>query len=166
MNICDKCIQPKEIERKFLVNKLPENLNQYPHNEIRQGYLAITGDATEVRLRQKGNKYFETAKTGAGKTRFEFEIEITESQFNVLWEATKDKRVEKTRYEIVYENGLIELDVYHGNLEGLQTAEMEFPNEEESNKFIAPEWMNEEVTEDTSYKNQTLAIHGIPKKTA
>ena len=160
----EKQPQPQEIERKFLVKSLPENLDQYPHKDIVQGYLAITEDGTEVRLRQKGKKYFQTVKSGSGKTRFESEVEITEEQFNSLWEATRGKRVKKTRYEIPHESGTIELDVYHGDLNGLLSVEMEFSNEEDSNRFIVPKWLSEEVTDDKRYKNQNLALHGIPKQ--
>ena len=51
--ISEKQSQPQEIERKFLVKSLPENLEQYPHKDIVQGYLAITEDGMEVRLRHK-----------------------------------------------------------------------------------------------------------------
>jgi len=160
----EKQSQPQEIERKFLVKSLPENLEQYPHKDIVQGYLAITEDGTEVRLRKKGKKYFQTVKSGAGKTRFESEVEITEDQFNTLWEATKGKRVEKTRYEIPHESGTIELDIYHGDLDGLLLAEMEFSSEKDSNEFVTPIWLSEEVTDDKKYKNQNLALHGVPKR--
>jgi adenylate cyclase len=159
----EKQTQPREIERKFLVKSLPENLEQYPHKEIAQGYLAIAEDGTEVRLRQKGGKYLQTVKSGSGKTRFESEIEITEDQFRALWDATEGKRVEKTRYELPHENGTIELDIYHGELDGLLSAEMEFSSEEDSDKFSPPEWLSKEVTNDKKYKNQSLALHGIPK---
>jgi len=152
----------KEIERKFLVAALPENLEQYPNKKIIQGYIAITPDGTEVRLRKKGKKYFQTVKSGSGKIRGEYEIEITEEQFNSLWPTTEGKRVEKTRYEIPFDQGIIELDVYHGNLEGLLTAEVEFKSKEDSEKFASPEWFRKEVTEDKKYKNQNLALHGIP----
>jgi len=160
----EKQSQPQEIEKKFLVKSLPENLEQYPHKDIVQGYLAITEDGTEVRLRKKGKKYFQTVKSGAGKTRFESEVEITEDQFNTLWEATKGKRVEKTRYEIPHESGTIELDIYHGDLDGLLLAEMEFSSEKDSNEFVTPIWLSEEVTDDKKYKNQNLALHGVPKR--
>jgi len=160
----EKQSQPQEIERKFLVKSLPENLEQYPHKDIVQGYLAITEDGTEVRLRKKGKKYFQTVKSGAGKTRFESEVEITEDQFNTLWEATKGKRVEKTRYEIPHESGTIELDIYHGDLDGLLSVEMEFSSEKDSNEFVTPIWLSEEVTDDKKYKNQNLALHGVPKR--
>ena len=160
----EKQLPQHEIERKFLVQSLPENLEQYQHKDIVQGYLAITKDGTEVRLRQKGKKYFETVKSGSGKTRLESEVEITEHQFRALWEATKGKRVKKTRYAIPHESGIIKFDVYHGDLDGLLTAEMEFSNEEDSNTFVPPEWLSKEVTEDNRYKNQNLALKGIPKR--
>ena len=155
--------QPLEIERKFIVKHLPENLGQYKHAEIRQGYLAITQDGTEVRLRQKGDKYYQTVKKGSGKVRFESEVEITKDQFESQWMTTEGRRVEKTRYEIPHESGTIELDIYHGTLEGLLSAEMEFLSEDASNRFTAPEWLGEEVTENADYKNQNLALHGLPK---
>lgn len=155
---------PKEIERKFLVSSLPENLENYPHEEVVQGYVAITQDGTEVRLRKKGDKYFQTIKSGAGKIRTESEIEITEEQFKALWNTTEGKRLEKIRYKIPHQAGIIELDVYLNNLDGLITAEIEFKSEEDSEKFVAPQWFGEEATDDKGYKNQNLALHGLPER--
>ncbi len=47
---------PQEIERKFLVNELPADLENYPHNEIMQGYLIIKENDIEVRIRKKGER--------------------------------------------------------------------------------------------------------------
>lgn len=156
--------QPLEIERKFLIRSLPDNLEQYPHKEIIQGYLAIVADGTEVRLRKKGDKYVQTVKGEGDEKRPEAEEEITAKQFNKFWPVTKGKRVEKTRYEIPHENGVIELDIYHGDLDGLITAEMEFDTDEDSKNFNPPSWFDEEVTKNKDYKNQSLAVHGIPKE--
>ncbi|MEK7537735.1 MAG: CYTH domain-containing protein [Patescibacteria group bacterium] len=155
--------RPKEIERKYLVKSLPDNLEDLDHAEIDQGYLAITPDGTEVRLRRKGEKFYQTVKSGSGKSRFESEIQITPEQFQALWEATSGKRIAKTRYHIPHEDRLLELDVYHGSLDGLTSVEVEFPDEEASEKFVPPEWFGEEVTEDSRYKNQQLALAGIPR---
>lgn len=103
-------------------------------------------------------------KSGSGKTRIASEIEITEEQFNSLWKTTKDRRIEKTRYEIPHKVGTIELDVYHGDLEGFLSAEMEFDSEESSEKFIPPKWLGKEITDDKNYKNQNLVLFGIPKE--
>ena len=153
---------PREIEKKYLVTKLPEideNINRY---KIMQGYVFIS-DSMELRLRKKSGKYFQTIKTGEGLNRGEYEIEISANQFDVLWPLTKNKRVEKTRYEIDHSGFLVELDVYSGNLYGLMTAEVEFNTEDEILNFIPPDWFGEGITSDKRYKNQSLAINGIPE---
>jgi CYTH domain-containing protein len=164
---CDNKLSKKtshqEIERKFLIKILPENLGKYSHSEIIQGYLSVTKDGTETRFRKKGEKYFKTTKSGAGKIRTELESKITQKQFYSNWNKTTGKRIEKTRYEIPNNKGIIELDVYHANLEGLFTAEIEFKNKKASNEFVAPDWMGKEITDDIRYKNQSLAQYGIPK---
>jgi len=151
-----------EIERKFLVKELPADLENYPHSEIMQGYLIITDNDIEVRIRKKGDKYFETVKAGSGLVRKESEKEIPKEAFWDHWPLTEGKRVEKVRYEILYNGKLIELDVYSGELEGLAVAEVEFDSEEENVSFTPPEWFGKEVTHDERYKNKNLALHGKP----
>lgn len=152
-----------EIERKFLVKSLPADLDKYPHNEILQGYLPKTGEEKSPRIRKKGDKYYKTIKKGHGKVRIENEEEITEEVFNSLWPSTEGRRIEKTRYEIPHADGTIELDVYHGDLEGFYTAEVEFSDEESCDKFVPPDWFGEEKTDDKRYSNRKLATYGLPK---
>ncbi len=154
----------QEIERKFLVKGLPPGLENFAAHEIVQGYIVISDDGTEVRLRKKGEKYYQTVKTGEGLKRGESEIELAGEQFESLWPLTEGKRVGKTRYEISHGDNLIELDVYSGALKGLLVVEVEFPSEEESAGFNPPSWFGKEVTEDPRYKNKNLALHGIPPK--
>lgn len=169
---------PQEIERKFLlqlqpkqtrkfgqINELPYGIKEYPHQYIHQGYIAIDQTGTEVRLRQMGDEFFQTVKIGTGKTRLESEIQITRAQFEALWHTTQGKRVEKTRYSIPYEGVTIELDVYSGVLKGLMTAEIEFTDIQSSQIFEPPAWIGIEVTYDARFKNQALAIAGIPDVT-
>ena len=52
-----------------------------------------------------------------------------------------------------------------GKLEGLVTAEVEFPDEDAANQFRAPDWLGREVTGDDQYSNQSLARHGLPQGT-
>ena len=152
-----------EIERKFIVDKLPESLDKFPCKEILQGYLAVTRDGTEVRIRKRGSKCSLTIKHGSGKTRVEEGIRIRESQFVSLWELAGRKRVKKLRYRMPHEGMNIELDVYQEKLTGLITAEVEFPSEEDSNAFRPPAWLGAELTDNERYKNRNLALHGIPK---
>jgi adenylate cyclase len=147
-----------EIERKFLVTSLPEAMERYPHERIMQGYVVVGTDGSEVRLRRKGPKYFEAVKMGRGGIRSELEVELTAAQFDTLWEATSGRRIEKTRYEIRHAGAIMEVDVYHGELAGLVTAECEFASAAESRRFVPPDWFGREVTNDPAYKNQSLAV--------
>lgn len=151
-----------EIERKFLVKELPPELDRYPHSEIVQGYLMITENDVEIRVRKKGGRCFHTVKSGTGLVRRESEKEITEAEFAEYWPETLGKRIEKVRYEIEYEESIIELDIYSGELAGLVVAEVEFESEEESSHFLAPDWFETEVTHDERYKNKNLALKGRP----
>ena len=151
----------REIERKFLVKKLPAIPENIDNHVIQQGYIFIS-EKIEIRIRKIGSIYFQTIKTGEGLSRGEYEIELSSDQFDLLWPLTEGKRVEKTRFEIEYANLLIELDIYSGNLEGLYTAEVEFPSETKSKKFTPPEWFGEEITLDSRYKNKNLALLRIP----
>ena len=52
--------------------------------------------------------------------------------------------------------------MYEGELDGLVTAEVEFPDEATALAFGAPAWLGRDVTGDTRYANRTLAVDGIP----
>ena len=55
--------RPVEIERKWLVQDLPD-LSRHEGKDVIQGYIAVAADGTEVRLRQTDGKFFETVKSG------------------------------------------------------------------------------------------------------
>lgn len=151
-----------EIERKFLVEQLPDGLDGHRSREIEQGYLAIT-DAVEVRLRRYGDQSFLTVKSSGNESRIEEEIEIDEGRFAALWPLTDGRRIQKRRYRIPFGDGLtIELDVYHDRLEGLLTAEVEFNSLADATAFVPPGWLGPEVTDDRRYKNKRLATEGLP----
>jgi adenylate cyclase len=154
-------IANQEVERKWLVRELPD-LTGVKGKEVIQGYIAVTADGTEIRVRQKGDKYFQTIKSDGGLVRGEIEIELTKDQYDKLWQATAGRRLEKTRYELQYGEATIELDVYTGNLAGLVVAEVEFPSIRDSEKFNPPSWFGNEATEDKRFKNKNLALHGCP----
>lgn len=151
----------EEIERKFLVSQVPDVLGEGV--AIAQGYLFIGKDGSEVRMRKKDKKYFMTKKSGGDLQRKEVESEISQEEFDAGWHVTEGKRVEKTRYKIPHMGSIIELDVYTGGLTGLMTAEVEFASVEESQSFVPPEFLGRDVTNDKRYKNQQLALHGIPR---
>lgn len=147
----------REIERKFLVRKLPNGLTSYPHRKISQGYLVSLDDGLQVRLRNSGEKYSLAFKRGAGRVREEREIELTRPQFDALWPATEGKQLLKTRYEVPFGHRMVEIDVYHERHEGLVVAEVEFDDEKTATDFQPPDWLGDDVTGDPRYSNQLLA---------
>ena len=152
----------EEIERKFLVASAPELLEDCPSEQIEQGYLAIEGEETEVRVRRRGDASYLTVKRGSGLERTEIEIEIGSAQFGELWPLTDERRISKRRYRVPVEGGDAEVDVYGGRLAGLIVAEVEFPGKQEAGAFEAPDWFGDEVTGAPEFLNKTLATRGLP----
>jgi adenylate cyclase len=152
-----------EIERKFLVARMPGPLASQAGATIRQGYIIATENGLEMRIRQKQDRYYQTVKMGEGLSRTEIEIELSEEQFNQLWPHTKGRRVSKTRYSIPVKGYTAELDKFDGALEGLLLVEVEFNTIDASQRFEIPDWFGSDVTEDKRYKNKHLSVHGVPK---
>lgn len=152
-----------EIERKFLVDPVPPDLDTHPSSRIDQGYIAVTDDGVEVRIRHYGDHSFLTVKSGGGEVRLEEEFEIDQRRFDALWPLTEGRRICKRRYLIPAQRGAtIELDVYDGALTGLVTAEVEFESEAAAAAFTPPAWVGRDVTDHPAYKNQRLALDGLP----
>jgi len=156
-----------EIERRFLVSELPDYKN-CSHEEITQGYL-VNENQTEVRVRAvrrklKGDQYFQTTKIGSGMERAESEIPIAKTQFDVSWPLTEGKRLSKTRYRLAHGDQWIELNFFHGNLDGHTLVEVEFSSRYDALRFIPPKWFGREVTDDPAYSGKNLAVFGWPER--
>jgi adenylate cyclase len=148
----------REIERKFLIERLPAGLKRARRYSIKQGYLAAESDDRHVRLRKKGKSASLTFKLVRGSSvREEREIMLTPKQFGALWPATVGRRLQKMRYEIPWNDVLIEIDVYGGKNKGLVVAEVEFRNRAACRKFKPPNWFGREVTGNKRYSNIKLA---------
>jgi adenylate cyclase len=147
----------REIERKFLLKRLPEELKRSRHYIIEQGYLATESAGRQVRLRKKGKMAWLTFKVGRGAHREEREIGLSPKQFAALWPGTAGRRLRKVRYEIPWKNLLIEIDIYCGRHTGLVVAEVEFPDRAACRKFKPPSWFGREVTGEKRYSNVRLA---------
>ena len=156
---------PEEIERKFLIEKPPEWLEDHPASELRQGYVAIAGDA-EVRVRKADGELRLTVKRGRGEVRRETEIGLEADQFEALWPLTESMRVAKRRYLIPLKEAELtaEVDVFEGELEGLVIAEVEFGSKDQSAAFNPPAWFGRELTGDDRYATASLAQTGLPEE--
>lgn len=156
----------QEIERKYLILHPPEDYHLHKHKLIRQGYLSLPEDHSTLRVRQLEDKYFLTVKQKESQStlvRKEVEIAIDEKTFQPLWEMSHPRHIEKTRYYLPWMGEIIELDFFHGNLEGLILAEVEFHNEKEAVDFPSPPWFGKELTDDFRYTNSSLSHRGLPK---
>ena len=144
-----------EIERKFLVKKPPENLNEYPCSCIEQGYLCT---APVVRVRKKDDNYILTYKSGGMMLREEYEHPLTAESYSHLIKKADGLVISKTRYRIPDKNGLlIELDIFHGSLEGFIMAEVEFESEEQALSYSIPGWFGKDVTNDPAFHNSRIS---------
>lgn len=144
-----------EIERKFLVDSLP-NIDNLSFHELEQAYLSFE---PEIRIRSIDSKEFYLAhKTEGDLSRGEVEPKIDSISFQILSNLIQGRIINKTRFYVSLDNGLrAELDIYHGELEGLVTVETEFRSENAANNFDIPCWYGKEITYDKRYKNKNLA---------
>lgn len=153
-----------EIEKKYLVNQLPEDLSSYPSFELEQCYLC---KSPTLRVRKKGDAYILTyknrVKPANGNEKLcvseETELPLTKESYEHLREKADGKIITKTRYYIPYMGYRIELDIFHGDYEGFNLAEVEFQTEAESVDFLPPEWFGEDVSGDLRYTNSYLSSH-------
>lgn len=157
-----------EIERKFTVFCLPENLEQYTCKELEQGYLCTKpvvrvrksvkkGEANYI-LCYKSKLGLEKKADATAQVCREEEMPLTAEAYEKLLSKTDGRVITKKRYLIPYGKYTIELDVFEGELKGLVFAEVEFPGEEAATAFVAPDWFSEDVTFDDRFKNNKLAL--------
>lgn len=144
-----------EIERKYLIHTLPENLENYPHRIIEQGYLSTE---PVVRIRRDNDEYILTYKSKGLMVREEYNLPLTKDSYMHLREKIDGRLIIKKRYLIPLSNELtIELDIFGGDLAPLMLAEVEFPDETSANSFTPPKWFGEDVTFSGEYHNSWLS---------
>lgn len=143
-----------EIERKYLVKNLPENLENYEKKRISQGYLCTN---PVVRIRRSNEEYFLTYKGKGLMAREEHEFPLTAEAFEHMLPKIDGTLIDKIRYLIpLDENLTAELDVFQGTLAPLRLVEVEFASIEDADAFVAPDWFGDDVTNSGEYHNSNL----------
>ena len=160
---------PKEIERKFLVNRLcPVDIekarssmkmggkaNGYDFRIIEQAYL--TTDPV-IRVRRDNKDHYLTYKGEGLLEREEYDLPLTKEAYESLKAKADGNIIRKKRVLIPLDDGhTVELDIFAEPFDDLTVAEVEFSSLEESKDFKAPDWFDEEVTGDKSYSNSSLS---------
>ena len=141
-----------EIERKFLIKN--DDFKKSESHLYLQGYLLTT--ETTIRVRVVSDLAWLTIKgktVGATRAEFEYEIPVDEAMY-MLENLCEKPLIEKERYFVEDEGFLWEVDVFHGENEGLVVAELEIENE--NIEIKRPAWLGEEVTSDFRYSNANL----------
>jgi len=157
---------PLEIERVFLLSRMPELPPDVDVVKIEQGYLPDGGTgetgALEGRVRRttrRGSEVrcFHTVKKGLGLVRTEEERELPVVEFELLWPSTVGRRISKTRHKVKAGDLTWEIDRFDGI--DLVLAEVELPSEETESPM--PEWLKpvvvREVTEEPEFRNFNIA---------
>ena len=144
-----------EIERKFLVKELPENLESYKQLHISQGYLNTN---PVVRIRRSNDEYYLTYKGKGMMVREEYNLPLNEEAFLHMLPKIDGILIDKIRYLIPLDDKLTaELDIFRGTLAPLRLVEVEFDSEEEAIAFIPPAWFGDDVTNSKKYHNSRLS---------
>lgn len=143
-----------EIERKFLVKTLPENLEQYPVHQIQQAYLSTD---PVLRIRRWDDAYILTYKGSGLLAREEHEFPLTKAAYERLLAKADGTCITKARYCIPFNGYTIELDIFEPPFAPLVLAEVEFSGEEEAMAFQPPAWFGADVTQDPSYTNAAMS---------
>ena len=147
----------REIERKFLV-KTGAWTPQGAGTHFRQGYLNSQKERV-VRVRIQGGQATLTIKgPTAGITRSEFEYPIPLDDAAVLLETLCEQPViDKHRHVEQHGGHTWEIDVFHGDNEGLVVAEVELASEHDA--LTLPSWAGADVSSDPRYFNSNLLKH-------
>lgn len=155
-----------EIERKFTIKTLPDHLDNYPVRIIEQGYLCTE---PVLRIRRDNDDYYFTLKGRGMMERLEENMPISAETYAHLLTKIDGALIQKKRYMIPldapsFKEGytpsedlalVIELDIFTSP-KPLIMAEVEFPDSECANAFIAPDWFDEDVTMDRRYHNSNM----------
>ena len=146
----------EEIERKFKLCSDSWKQQVSGSKKIRQGYLQSglkPEQASSVRVRianDKATLNIKSAEMSVRRTEYEYEIPVDEAE-HMLSTLCEQPIIEKTRYLVPHGEHLWEIDIFEGENSGLEIAEVEVNSTDETVKL--PDWVGEEVSDDSRYYN-------------
>lgn len=158
-----------EIERKFTIKRIPDNLESYPCHHIEQAYLNTN---PVVRVRKEDDEYYLTYKGKGMMAREEYNLSLNRESYYHLRDKADGNVISKKRYLIPLNNPqfksggpippegytlTIELDVFDEPFDSLVLAEVEFGSKEAAEAFLPPDWFYEDVTYEAAYHNSNLS---------
>ena len=145
-----------EIERKFTITRLPENLESYPCHIIEQAYLNTD---PVVRIRREDDSYYMTYKGKGLLAREEYNLPLNRESYYHLREKADGNIISKKRYVIPIDQTslFVELDIFEAPFAPLIIAEVEFPDKAAAESFLPLDWFSQDVTNNPPHHNSNLS---------
>lgn len=145
-----------EIERKFIIQEFPSDLELIREVDIWQGYVSID---PEVRIhkakdRKSGVENFRLTLKGQGTlTRTEIKTDIDEAFYQESLGLIKGEVIYKDYRSYRLGDHILEVcQVDPGKASEFFYAEIEFASEEDANAFIKPDFLGKDVTDNDAFK--------------
>ncbi|GHU08704.1 hypothetical protein FACS189431_5440 [Alphaproteobacteria bacterium] len=148
-----------ELEREytFLVEELPADLDGFPSKIIEDIYIPIDAVHPIIRIRRNGDKYVITKKqpidagadgvSGDASHMVEHTIELSKPEYKAL-ASLPGRKFKKRRFAYKIGNLEAEVDVYLDKLAGLVVIDFEFDSDDAMGKFVKPNFIGADVTQD------------------
>lgn len=165
-----------EIERKYIIKELPQDLQQFPFHAIEQCYL---NTHPTVRARKEDDEYYMTYKGEGTVSKVEYNLPLNKESYEHLRAKADGNVITKKRYllplnedafskediqsdpelerALAEKSMKIELDVFEGAFQGLVFAEVEFPSSHAADVYVPAKWFGSDVSEDKHFSNAYLS---------
>ena len=148
-----------EIEREFtfLINELPADLDKFPSKIVEDNYIPASSDHPIMRIRRNGDKFTITKKHpvdaaddgrhGDSTRQVENTIPLSRDEYDFL-NQLNGKRFKKRRFAYKINGYDAELDIYLDKLSGLAVIDFEFKSDEEMAKFVKPDFIGADISQE------------------
>lgn len=147
-----------EIERKFLLKSDAWRADIYHTRDIKQAYFCNTEKAS-MRVRISDKAAYLSAKTMTIDIRrheFEYQIPLHDGEFMIEYMCSGSAII-KQRHLVKVDQHTWEIDEFEGDNKGLIVAEVELKHESEL--FMKPAWLGQEVSRDLRFMNMSLVTN-------
>ena len=141
-----------ELERTYLVKRLPADLASFSSKEMLDIYIPSTATHPILRIRKQGDRMEITkkhpVKDGDASTQSEETIPLSEKEYKQLC-SLPGKRVAKTRYYYRQPDLDCEIDVFKEDLAGLVLVDIEFNSKKDKQDCKMPDFCLLDATQET-----------------
>lgn len=142
-----------EIERKFLISKMPD-LSHF-ESVMYERYCIYRDGNVEMRVQKKGTQYEIERKEMVNTLKaIKTKMVISKPEFETLKKLGTEAIIREGYF--ISSNPDVSIKIYHGRHEGLNKIEVEFKSEEEAKAFQIPDWYGEEITDSIVSRDSKL----------